>query len=289
MKMKKLKVKWSWVAAIIILVVVVLIVSVYVSVGSKYSKVMAKGLALPAAFVGSKEVSLADYQQRLEILSKVPGNVRDEGSVSKDEEKKLLLQKMIENKVAEITANREKINITDAEINKTFQYRKEISGQDKLGEKYGISDEDFKKIFSEPETLNNKLGTALASDSNLNANALKKLKDAKARLAAGDTFEEVASAFSDDEASAKIGGDIGFISESELPQEYFEEVRNAKDGKVHFVATRYGLYLFEVLDKDNSGPNHIERYHVKQIFIKTTDYDKWLQDEVKKYKIIELV
>jgi parvulin-like peptidyl-prolyl isomerase len=288
-KKPRIKLKWSWVVAVFFGIIIILIISAYVFIGSTFSDVISKGFSLPAAFVGSKEVSLGDYSQRNEILQKVPGNVRDENSLSGSEQKNALLEKMIQNKVAEIIAKREKVNVSDSDIQKAYEFRQKISGQEKLAEKYGMSETEFKNIFTKPEVINTKLAIALAGDTNSNATAHKKLKDAKEKLAQGMSFEDVAATFSDDEASAKIGGDVGFVSYKELAPEYFDEVSNVKDQKVHFVATRYGLYLFEVLDKDNSGPDRSARFHVKQVFIKTIDYSKWLQDQVRQYRILKFV
>src|SRR5438045_569746 len=102
-KKTKMRFKWSWVIALFFSAVIVLILAAYIFSGTVFGKVLAKGFSLPAALVGSHEVSLSDYVTRSEILNKVPGNIRDE-NLSSGNQKNALLDKMVENKVAELIA-----------------------------------------------------------------------------------------------------------------------------------------------------------------------------------------
>jgi hypothetical protein len=55
------------------------------------------------------------------------------------------------------------------------------------------------------------------------------------------------------------------------------------------VASRQGLHIIKLEDKDNLGQDNGQRLHLKQIFLPGLGFEKWLELEIDKIKIIRLL
>ena len=96
---------------------------------------------------------------------------------------------------------------------------------------------------------------------------------AYARLIAGEPFESVANALSNDRASAQRGGDVDWALVSTLVQGYADAVRDAELNKlIGPVETEFGLHLIEVLERRMQRLTDEEYAASKQGY-----FDAWLQ------------
>ncbi len=77
-----------------------------------------------------------------------------------------------------------------------------------------------------------------------------RLEQLRERVLAGEPFEALARAHSDDPVSAAKGGDMGWLSPAELPPEIAEVVRELEPGQVSApFRTRFGWHLVQLVDQ----------------------------------------
>lgn len=82
--------------------------------------------------------------------------------------------------------------------------------------------------------------------------AENRLLQLKERIEAGQSFNELAAARSEDTASAKDGGDLGWLSPGQSVPEFEEAIQNLPIGKLSPpFKTRYGWHLVKVEERRN--------------------------------------
>jgi parvulin-like peptidyl-prolyl isomerase len=123
--------------------------------------------------------------------------------------------------------------------------------------------------------------------------AKSKMERALQDIKKGAAFEKVAALYSDDAASARSGGDIGFFTKGEMIPMLEEVVFNLDVGRVSgVIQSTQGLHLLKVTDrKPGSIPPYEEAkervmadYYQEQV---TKLYAKWLQD-LKAHSNVEI-
>ncbi|KAB2963658.1 MAG: hypothetical protein F9K18_08310, partial [Thermoanaerobaculia bacterium] len=81
-----------------------------------------------------------------------------------------------------------------------------------------------------------------------------RMATARARLAKGESFEQVAAALSEDPGSKDKGGDLGYFGRGRMIKEFEDAAFGAAPGQlVGPVRTSFGLHLIEVLDHRAGG------------------------------------
>jgi parvulin-like peptidyl-prolyl isomerase len=123
--------------------------------------------------------------------------------------------------------------------------------------------------------------------------AKKKMERVLQDIKKGATFEKVAALYSDDAASARSGGDIGFFTKGEMIPMLEAVVFNLDVGRVSgVIQSSQGLHLLKVTDrKPGSIPPYEEAkarvmadYYQEQV---AKLYAKWLQD-LKAHSNVEI-
>lgn len=105
--------------------------------------------------------------------------------------------------------------------------------------------------------------------------ARKKIEGLRARIMAGEKFEDVAKAESDDPSSA-LGGDLGFVRVQDLREPAFAKAAGSLAiGQVSEpVLTVYGYHLIEVTDKhDDNG-----EVRLRHILVRSEPTDKDVEE-----------
>ena len=84
--------------------------------------------------------------------------------------------------------------------------------------------------------------------------ALEKINMVAQKIKDGETFENMANKYSEDENSNTLGGDIGYISKGQLVKEFEDVAFTLEVGQVSAVVeTSYGFHLIKVTDKKDSA------------------------------------
>jgi hypothetical protein len=77
----------------------------------------------------------------------------------------------------------------------------------------------------------------------------RQMLDIAARLGQGEDFAELAATVSEDEASKKNGGDLGFFAADRVPVEFFEAAAELQpNGPPRFMRSHLGFHALEVTD-----------------------------------------
>lgn len=114
--------------------------------------------------------------------------------------------------------------------------------------------------------------------------AKRKMEKVLQELKKGATFEKMASLYSDDAASARSGGDLGFFTKGEMVPTLEAVVFNMQVGDLSgIIQSSQGLHLLKVTEKkpgsissyDEVKPRVMADYYQEQV---TKLYAKWLQD-----------
>jgi peptidyl-prolyl cis-trans isomerase D len=71
-------------------------------------------------------------------------------------------------------------------------------------------------------------------------------------IKAGSSFETLAKTYSDDQGSAKVGGDLGWFREGKMIIPFNNACFTAKKGEIVKTETNYGIHLIEVLAQSKS-------------------------------------
>lgn len=132
------------------------------------------------------------------------------------------------------------------------------------------SDEDIKKFYDEnqeyfkvPEQVRAAhilLSVTAKTSAEQKTELRKKLEGIRADIENTEiTFEEAAVKYSDDEVTAKSGGDLGFFSRGQMVKEFEEATFAAKPGAVTpIVETEFGYHLIKVLEAKAAGTASLE-------------------------------
>lgn len=89
------------------------------------------------------------------------------------------------------------------------------------------------------------------ADSATESAALKRLRAAKKRIDSGERFARVAQEVSEDPASARAGGDLGFFGRGQMDPAFENAAFSLPKGKVSDpIRTPFGWHLIEVIERD---------------------------------------
>lgn len=84
----------------------------------------------------------------------------------------------------------------------------------------------------------------------------KKLESLRQRILKGESFSTLAVLYSDDKASAKNGGELGFINKSDLVKEFAATAFTLKEGEISdIVETEFGFHIIQLIKKRGSQVN----------------------------------
>jgi peptidyl-prolyl cis-trans isomerase SurA len=105
-------------------------------------------------------------------------------------------------------------------------------------------------------------------------------------------FESLAKTYSDDEETKDLGGDLGWVPSTNLPDEYKQKLANAKVGDIIIIKTQNGYDIVKVTDKKQGKvPEFSEvQNNIKQYIenVKLQEELSKLIEDLKKKTFIEI-
>lgn len=248
---------------------------------------VAKIIPFPAASVGGSWINFSAYLDEVDILKDYHQDFKsvdfstDEGAAKLAEIKDTTLYQMIEDVVIKKEASRLGVIVTNDEFEASFKDLLESNGgEDKVKEnldKYynNMSIAAFKEQYRK-KMLRAKLSEKITEDESLHADSKKKATDLLAQINSGEDFATLATANTDDTASATTGGDLGFFGKGKMVPEFETAAFALKKGQVsEVVKTVYGYHIIKVTDTKG------EEIQVSHILIKTQDFNEWLTEKVE--------
>ena len=158
-----------------------------------------------------------------------------------------------------------KTQVSDKQINEYY-------------EKYTIGDIEASHIL---------ISTQATSDmtddekDNLNANALKKAKEVIVKLNNGEDFAELAKEYSDDAASAKEGGKLGYFNRGQMVSAFEEAAIALKVGE--YSKTEFGYHIiYKTNQKDKPELKDVKDDIIKTIADEMMNTDQTLYSKALK-------
>ena len=239
----------------------------------------AKWLPFPVALVGDHGIFAGQLAARLAVAK----NFYSSGGEPDPEQLyDQVFSELIAEKQAKIVAQKAGLPVSAEELNDALRLQKNANNDiNAFFSQYKLSENDFKNQILEPAVLEDDLRVWFNGQRALNDTAYKKADGLMQQLKDGAAFDSLAQHNSEDPASAQLLGDEGYISDKNLLFEFREPVDAASVGSVILVPSRLGLHILKIEDKDTKVPDGESRVHLRQIFIRTSDFDSWLSSQTK--------
>ncbi len=228
------------------------------------------------------------------------------------------LELMIEDKVIAMELKKEKVTVSDEEVEAEFAAHIEGNGgeeaftaaleQNGLTEKeykesineylairkvveprIKITDEDIKAYFDENKETLSSVDQVEASHILVEDEATA--KEVAKKLADGEDFAALAKEYSTDAANAEKGGELGYFGRGEMAAEFEEAAFSlAIDAISEPVKTEHGYHIIHVTDKEAAKEAVFEdnKDDIKKLLIEQemqTGYTDWLDEVKEKYDI----
>lgn len=181
-------------------------------------------------------------------------------------------------------ASQKKVKVTDKEVNDLInQLYQRYGGKDTLlktlNQIYGWNINDLKSVVYK-QLLSKDLQDKITADPAVDAAAKAKAQSVLKDIAGGGDFTELAKKNSQ-ASDASSGGDLGFFTKGQLPDELQKAAEALQPGQVSDpVKDQYGYEIIKVIEKKDDGS-----IHGQHILIKTVDYTEYFAGELKKAKI----
>jgi hypothetical protein len=290
--------------------VAILIIACIVSVGvliygfgmdNRMTQKSAQIFPYPAAVIdGVNFISLSSLEANLRAVKRFYEN-QDFESVglkvdfsTSDGQKRLkikekdVLEKMIENRIIEILANKNGIVLSkDAivqEVSKQLaQYGNQEDLTDKLQRLYGWTISDFEEKIVKPDMYKSKLTDKLKQTDAGMIQAKMKIEKAAAELKSNKNLADIAKDYSDGD-SAKNGGELGWFSADQmLPELSIAAFGMKKDEISGVIESSLGYHIIQLEDKKTE--NGVDKVRLRQIFVRTQSLPEWLLEQEKNIKI----
>ncbi len=267
--------------------------------------VLARGvervLPLPAAIINwTHFVSIADLKRNLEATRNFYEN-QDFASIgvridftTEDGRKKLklweatLLDKLIEDEVVYILADRAGIEITDAQVHARVKQELDRYGKGRVVQKnirrlWGFTMKDFEERIVKPQIYREALEQYAQKHYDTTAMRQKAL-EAHTALDKGMDFVVAVKTYSESPEAAEDGGNAGWFSYDDLAPEIADKVFNLDVGAYSdVIETDNGFHIVKVEDRhtDTQGTKVLLRH----IIIFKPTFAQWLDDQMRAFTV----
>jgi hypothetical protein len=194
------------------------------------------------------------------------------------------LDKLVSDSLTAQLASQKKVKVTDKEVNELIdQLYQRYGGKDTLlktlNQIYGWNIDDLKSVVRK-QLLAKNLEEKVTSDPKVTAAAKKKAENLLTNIKGGADFTEIAKK-SSQASDAATGGDLGFFTKGQLPDELQKAAEALQPGQVSDpIKDDYGYEILKVVEKKDDGS-----IHAQHILVKTVDFTEYFQAELKKAKV----
>lgn len=198
--------------------------------------------------------------------------------------KKHALEKLKSDALVAQLASAKKVKVTDKEVNDLInQFYERYGGKDNLLKTlisiYGWSLRDLKAVVYK-QLLAKNLEEKITSDPAVDAAAKSKAAGVVKQIKDGGDFSELAKKNSQ-ASDASSGGDLGFFTAGQLPEELQKAAEALQPGQVSDpIKDKYGYEIIKVIEKKDDGS-----IHAQHILVKSVDFQEYFQGELGKAKV----
>lgn len=282
------KFKKKYVAVIVIVLVIVLLfigLAVWLNTGNlTQAKIMLLGkVPYPLAMVNGYPVMANGFAQRYNlVLSYSQNQAAGTGDLGQT-----IFNAVIGEEKLKQVAGAKNVYVTKKQLDSEYEARAgatEVQGQASVQaylQSRGLSETSFKSLVLEPMLLKLNLQTWFYGQRQLNSEAYEVADSLKNKIDSGQSMGVLAKNYSQDPQGQLTDGDMGFMAVTDLLPEMQEAVDSLSVSQVKIIPSRLGLHLVKLEEKDNNGANEANRVHLREIFIKGSNFDSWLETETQ--------
>ncbi|KKW33190.1 MAG: hypothetical protein UY77_C0004G0011 [Candidatus Uhrbacteria bacterium GW2011_GWA2_53_10] len=257
------------------------------------SDALARGLArvipYPAAIVGTDVILVRDFLFEYDGLKTYFATQSEMEPLPEKETKKNLMDTLINRVMIERFAKNYKIALDpakEAELMQNLLVSGNITEEQleaQVHETFGWEVEEFKKRIVRPVVLSTQLSEAIAQDTETQKDKRAQIDAAYARLKNNEDFSLVASETNED-ATAKMGGDIGFVNLMTVPESWRPTVTAMAEGTyADVLETNEAYYILRLNDK-KEGEESVE-YSLSVISVYKHTLEDLLQDRLEHTRV----
>lgn len=201
-----------------------------------------------------------------------------------------IINRMLENEVIRMAANREGLTITKEQAEKAVSEELNVEGndvegvEDRIASLYGWNLSEFTEKVVRPSLYEEELRKRFASDSSRFVEAKRKAETAKKRLDDGRTFMDVASELSEGRTAVN-GGNMGWFAYDDLDTALQSAARSQKTGVAGDVLES-GLGFHIMLVNGRKTENGKELVDLSQVFVRKQTFGDWLTERLKELPVL---
>lgn len=225
------------------------------------------------------------------------GRPAAEAAPEPDEISRRLLEKLIEQKMVQIWARKHQLAVSADELAAEWErFLKNPESKNEvdvfLNKTYGWNEEKFKNKVLASWLLQEKVKLALARQIGRDEEGSKaRAEEIYQKIKPdGSNFAAVAKAESDDKLSADAGGAMGYIGQEQFEPAAAAAIFKMKIGRFSKPLRFSGGYqIVKVEDILYNNYNQPIKADLRQILVKTFDFDQWLEQQKRAVKIWRLI
>ena len=263
---------------------------------------LSKIVPYPAILVDWEPVRVSTYLSDLKTLEKYWHAQNNNSGVflgipDSNEIKETLVNKLIDNKIVSIWARKNNIIVLPDEVEDEWQ-RTVINeyGQaqidDFLQDYYGWSESQYKNKVLEPILIREKVISALLEkESNTDEALSKKAGEIlEIVLDSPDNFAQYATEYNTDLFLKRSSGESGYFPKGVFSPELENKIFTMQIGEISEpIKTASGYHIVKLEDLLFDGQNNPTQANIREILIKSFDFDEWLEEQKNKLAIYRLV
>jgi len=302
-KKETVEIKTIIYAVIVIILLYLTIIGIAIYGFGIYNNLIRKTASIipyPAAFLESDWISLDSLNNRTKSVKKFYESQdfsslgmrvdfsTEDGKKRLKIKEKMVLNKMIEDKIIENEANKKGIILTKEIISqevdrKMKEYGSENYLKENLMRLYGWSIEDFEEYIVKPDIYREKLFENIQKNDPSSKKSEEKIYAAKKDLENKSDFGEIVKKYSEGE-SAKNNGSLGWFNTNQMLPEIATAIFSLEKGKTsNIIRSTIGYHIVKIDDKKNE--NGEDMFKISQIFVRTTTITEWLINQEKNVRI----
>lgn len=258
---------------------------------------VARWLHLPVAKVNGSFITVGAFERDRAALQTFAKYQLQQGSAVLDQApsetviREVALDRLIQNALLAQLAVKRSIQLSDADIDADFSAKVgtlPLPDVEKLiQQQFGMTIPEYKKLVVRPYLLQQKLASSIALDQEINKGLEERAQQVVTDVAASkDSFEQLATKYSEDLDSVYRGGDIGTFYQGDIPEEVFEAAQKLKPGeRSGLVRSSLGYHILENVEAVEPGADGRPGIHVRQILLRAKTIDQWMIEQLAQSRV----